>query len=325
MEDVVLNQRHPTRAMDDALTSLRVVDSRVCQSMLSAPWGLEVPHEPHSSYFVTPVRGRCRVATDRQDRWLKPGDFVLLPHGDRHRITDIDGTTPLPPGALQWDSVRGRCIIDAGGGGERTHIVTGCLVFEASPLLSGLPAMLLLPRGEDLGWQEGIADVLRREVLRPGAGSEVVITHLAGLLVIGAIRRWLQQDDAEGFLQALRQPGLRAALDALHADPTRAWSLEQLARVAAMSRSAFSQRFSEAIGEPPMRYWTRWRMSVAREWLLDERATVDEVADRLGYRSRAAFSRSYKAHTGESPGQTRRLGRAPLRTLNERLTAPTAG
>ena len=322
MDEATLNQRHPGRgAVEDALLDLKLIDSRVCQSLLSAPWGLPLPDEPHTMAFAIPARGRCRVQVGDRDETLRGGDFALLPHGTPHTLTDIEGTAPLPAGALRWDSVRGRCIIDAGGDGERTHLVTGCLVFEASPLLSGLPDLLLLPRGADLGWQEGIADVLCREVLRPGAGSEVVLTHLAGLLTIGAIRRWLEQDPADGFLRALRQPAIRRTLDALHADPSRTWTLASLARVAAMSRSAFSQLFSETVGEPPMRYWTRWRMSVAREWLLEGDVSVEEAADRLGYQSRAAFARSYKAHTGEPPGRTRRSGRPTLRTLNDRLTA----
>lgn len=305
--------------VDHALMDLRLVDRRMCQSLLSAPWGLALPPAPHAAAFVVAARGRCRVASDDATVDLRRGDFVLLPHGDGHRISDADGTPPLPPGTLRWDSVRGRCIVDAGGDGERTHLLTGCLVFEASPLVAGLPPLLVLPRGAGLDWQTDIADVLCREAARPGPGSEIVLSHLVGLLAVGAIRRWLEQEATEGFLGALREPAIRAALDALHADPRRTWTLGALARRAALSRSAFSQRFTAAVGEPPMRYWTRWRMSVAREWLLDGETTVEDAADRLGYRSRAAFSRAYKAHNGESPGQTRRAGRPALRTLNDRL------
>jgi len=87
-----------------------------------------------------------------------------------------------------------------------------------------------------------------------------------------------------------------------------------------MSRSSFSAHFQQALQQTPIRYVTRWRMSVARGWLIDGDTTIEEAADRLGYGSRAAFSRSYKTHTGESPGQTRRRGRPPIHTLNQRIT-----
>jgi len=318
-----INQPHASRApIDDALLALRMVESRLCQSILGSPWGLAVPEDRHICAFVMVARGRCRLSIEGHSLELTDGEFVLLPRGSAHQLSDAAGTEPQTPGALRWESVRGRCIIDGGGEGESTHLLTGCLVFEASPLLAALPPVLSLPRETSIRWQEGVADLLRREALRPGPGSEVVLSHLVGLLAIGAIRRWLDDEEAsDGFLRALRTPAIRTTLDRLHGDPARVWTLEELARTSGMSRSAFSQKFVDTVGEPPMRYWVRWRMSVARDWLLDGRCTVEEAADTLGYRSRAAFSRAYKANTGESPGQTRSKGRPQLRTLNERLMA----
>ena len=317
----MLNQQHASREpIDDALLSLRLVETRVCQSIFRAPWGLAVSEAVHTAVFVVVARGVCRLKVGEQQLSLEPGDFAFLPHGVRHELSDAAGTAPLSPGALSWDSRRGRCVIDAGGRGEPTHLVTGSLAFATSPVLAAMPAVLHTPREDLLGWQEGVAGVLAREALRPGLGSEVVLTHLAGLLAIGAIRRWLEREDAsDPFLRALRSPALRKVLGELHADPRKSWTLDEPARLAGMSRSTFSQQFTETIGEAPMRYWTRWRLAVARDWLMDGRLNVDEVADALGYRSRAAFSRAFKASTGEPPGLTRRRGRRELLTLNDRV------
>ena len=196
------------------------------------------------------------------------------------------------------------------------------LTYRESPLRVALPDLLHTPRDAGLGWQAGAAGLLCQEARTPGPGSEAVLTHLAGLLAIGAVRQWLAEADPDqGFGRALHTPELRRALDAIHADPTTPWTLADLARTAGMSRSSFSKAFTDTIGASPMRYTTRWRMSVAREWLVDGTTTVDEAADRLGYRSRAAFSRAYKASTGESPGHTRRRGRPVVRTLNQHITA----
>lgn len=320
MPGVILNQPHGARQpTDDALLQLRLRDSRVCQSLLSAPWGIAVPESADAAAFIAVARGRCRVVVEDAIHPLSAGDFLLLPRGSAHSISDANGTPPLPPEALRWDSVQGRCVINAGGSGEGVHLVTGCLVFEVSPLLSALPTSLQLPREDRRDWQADIADLMCREALRPGPGSEVVLTQLVGLLSVGIIRRWLEQGVTDGFIRALNTPSIRKALDLMHTEPGHSWTLSGLAQAVGMSRSAFSQQFHDTVGEPPMRYWTRWRMSVARQWLQDGRYTVEEVADVLGYRSRAAFSRAFKSSTGQPPGRVRRARIQPLQTLNERI------
>ncbi len=321
MASLILNTPHLGRdVLDDALLALRLVDSRLCQSLMRAPWGLSVPAGHRQSAFVAVASGTCQLRLGGETASLQGGDFVLLPHCDAHELSDAGGTPPMDPSALRWDSVQDRCVIDAGGDGPLTHVLTGVLVFEASPLVDALPPALRIPHDDTLGGQGALADLLWQEARRPGPGAEVVLTHLAVLLAIASIRRWLLQDRASNtFLRALHTPAIRRVLGTVHSDPRRVWSLDELARIAGMSRSAFSQQFAEILGYPPMRYWTHWRMSVARDWLLDRKYNVDEAADALGYGSRAAFSRAYKAHMGEPPGQTRRSGRTPLRTLNDRM------
>src|SRR5262249_21735800 len=142
--------------------------------------------------------------------------------------------------------------------------------------------------------------------LRPG--GEAVITRLGDILVIQAIRAWMDSDPAAhtGWLGALQDPQIGRAISLIHRDPARDWTVASLADELAMSRSAFSARFTELVGEPVMRYVARWRMHVAVDALQEEGATVGELADRLGYRSEAAFSRAFKRVIGRSPGEVRR-------------------
>jgi AraC-like DNA-binding protein len=132
--------------------------------------------------------------------------------------------------------------------------------------------------------------------------------------VIQAIRVWLEQESssASGWLSALRDPQVGHALAMIHRDPVREWRVETLAAEVAMSRSAFAERFSRLVGEAPMQYVTRWRMYLALDALRDERATVGEIALRLGYGSEAAFSRAFKRFLGVSPGAARRGGVAMM-------------
>jgi AraC-like DNA-binding protein len=142
--------------------------------------------------------------------------------------------------------------------------------------------------------------------LRPG--GEAVITRLADILVIQAIRSWIQRDPAAqtGWLGALQDRQIGRAIALMHRDPARPWTLALLAGEVAMSRSAFAARFSELVGEPAMHYLARWRMHVAATWLREDSAALGELATRLGYQSEAAFSRAFKRFIGVSPGAMRR-------------------
>ena len=135
-----------------------------------------------------------------------------------------------------------------------------------------------------------------------------MITRLADVLVIQAIRWWLETDPGAqtGWLGALRDPLIGRALSLIHGDPARDWTVAALAAELAMSRSAFAARFTELVGEPVMQYVTRWRMRVAINGLRDDGATVAELAHRLGYRSEAAFARAFKRVIGVAPGAMKR-------------------
>jgi AraC-like DNA-binding protein len=144
-------------------------------------------------------------------------------------------------------------------------------------------------------------------------GGEAVMTRLADILVIQAIRSWLETDPAarKGWLGALRDRQIGPALTLIHRDPARPWTVAALARERAMSRSAFAARFTALVGEPAMQYVTRWRMQLAYSQLEEEGATVAELARRFGYRSEAAFARAFKRVVGMPPGEVRRAAGRP--------------
>jgi AraC-like DNA-binding protein len=134
------------------------------------------------------------------------------------------------------------------------------------------------------------------------------------VLVIQAIRSWIETDPSAqtGWLGALRDEQVGRALALIHGEPERAWTVASLAGELPMSRSAFAARFTELVGEPVMQYVTRWRMRVAVTALQDERATVGELAHRLGYRSESAFARAFKRIVGVAPGSVKRVRLTPL-------------
>ena len=146
--------------------------------------------------------------------------------------------------------------------------------------------------------------------LRPG--GEAVITRLADILVIQAIRAWIEKDPVAqtGWLGALKDKQIGRAITLIHRDPSRAWTLASLAAEVAMSRSAFAARFTDLVGVSAMHYVTRWRMQMALTSLKEQDVGLGELANRLGYQSEAAFSRAFKCFMGMSPGAVRRDGAA---------------
>ena len=143
------------------------------------------------------------------------------------------------------------------------------------------------------------------KALRPG--GETVITRLADIMVIQAIRSWIEEDPTAqiGWLGALQDKHIGNAILAIQKEPERPWSVATLAQEVAMSRSAFAARFKELVEESPMQYVTRWRMNVALTWLKEGDVSLSELAERLGYQSEAAFSRAFKRAMGISPGAAR--------------------
>ena len=159
-------------------------------------------------------------------------------------------------------------------------------------------------------WMQSTLRLMAVEAKELRPGGETVITRLADILVIQAIRSWIERDPAAqtGWLGALQDRQIGRAIALIHRDPARAWTVASLATVVAMSRSGFAARFTELVGEPAMQYVTRWRMHVALTWLKEDAAALGEMATRLGYQSEAAFSRAFKRFTGVSPGAARRNG-----------------
>ena len=145
-----------------------------------------------------------------------------------------------------------------------------------------------------------------------GPGSETIVTRLADVLVIQAIRAWVESTPAaaQGWLAALRDRHVGRALAAIHRAPAHDWSVASMAGVAGLSRSGFSARFTALLGEPAMHYVTEWRMQLARVHLLETDESLARVAERFGYGSESAFSRAYRRVFGVPPGSVRTVGRA---------------
>ena len=311
--------RHGTtvESLGEALHVLRMRSSFYSRCEFTAPWGLELPLIPGTLMFHVVTAGRCWLEVEgAEPRLLQVGDLGLVPHGEGHRLVSEPGAACAALMEIPREDVSDRYeVIRMGGGGAATGLVCGTVRFDhpaAQQLVSLLPSVINVAAwsSPEMEWIASTLRFMAAEAREPRLGGETVITRLADILVIQAIRSWIEQDPAAqtGWLGALRDPHIGRAISLIHRDPARSWTVASLADEVAMSRSAFAARFAALVGEPPMHYVTRWRMHAAVTWLQEGDATLGELALRLGYQSEAAFSRAFKRFMGVSPGVVRRSG-----------------
>jgi len=298
-------------ALSDVLQDLRLSGVSYCRTEVTAPWGIEIPAEDGAVFHFVAEGGCWLRTTTLPPERLEAGDMVLLPHGAGHALVDVvDGPT-RPIRAMARQSLGERAYrLRGGGGGPRALLVCCDLGFEQSsvhPLLQLMPEVLLL-RGREAPDPSlvGLLETMAAEIEAQRIGGATVMARLADTIVTRVVRGWVETRSGEttGWLAAIRDPQIGAALAAIHRHPERSWSVPALAEVAHLSRSLFSERFTAIIGVSPAHYVARWRMHLARTWLRVER--VSEVAARLGYHSEAAFSRAFKRLVGRAPSELRR-------------------
>jgi AraC-like DNA-binding protein len=308
----------PADPLGEALHFLRMNGAYYCRSELTAPWGLTLPPMPGYLWFHVVTAGRLWLesAADEGD-WFQLGDLALVPHGDGHVLRSEPGAPAPGILDLERETVSDRYeVLRHGDGGAPTGLICGAVRFEhpaAGNLIQILPRTIRIEASSTprLDWMQSTLRLMASEASELRPGGEAVITRLGDILVIQAIRAWMESDPAarRGWLGALQDPQIGRAITAIHREPAADWTVGALAQEVAMSRSAFAARFTELVGEPVMSYVARWRMHVAVAALKDEGATVGQLADRLGYRSEAAFSRAFKRVIGVSPGAIRRSAR----------------
>lgn len=301
----------------EALHFLRMSGTFYCRSEFSEPWALALPPMKNCLILHVVTRGRSVLEIDGTSHGLiEPGTLTLVPHGRGHVIGSAPGLAASKLFEIPRKLLSERYeTITLGGDGERTTMICGVFQFDdpaAQQLITLLPDVITVSTGAtpQAQWIQSTLQMMAAEALEMNAGGETVITRLADILVVHAIRHWLTHSNTNrtGWLTALRDRQIGPIISKVHRGPTRRWTLESLAAEASMSRSAFAARFTEVVGESAMRYVTRWQMNAARVQLAESDVTVAEVAHLFGYESEAAFNRAFRRHLGISPGAAKRVG-----------------
>lgn len=269
-------------------------------------WAIQFPDQQDNIKTGAVVRGRCLLWVEGEvgPVQLEPGDCFLLPAGRPFRMASGPDMAPLRAQEVFAAARRGG--VAQVGIGDDFFCVSSRFALEgrhAGLLLSLLPPLVHL---RDAGDRSGLRWAMERMMLelrddRPGAF--LVLRHLAHMMLVQALRLHLDglSGAGVGWLFALTDRQLGAAIGAIHADPAHPWTLSTLARHIGMSRSSFAQRFKDMVGAAPMEYLTRWRMLLAGDRLLSGRESVSSIALSVGYQSESAFSTAFKRVLGCPP------------------------
>jgi AraC-like DNA-binding protein len=317
--------------LSDVLRAVRLTGAVFFSVDATTPWVAETPGGkavgPHIMPGVEHVieyhvvtSGSCWGGiVDEPAVKLSAGDIIVFPQGDSHVMSSAPGMR----GAPDFESFRtlnqGRLPLSVslrGGGPERTQLVCGFLGCDArpfNPLLATLPRVMHLRAQANDTALRMLVDLALAESETQRAGGECVLSRLSELLFVEVVRRYVAQlsPDGVGWFAGLRDPHIGLALRRLHERPAHDWSLDELAKDCGVSRSVLAERFAHLVGVPPIQYLAQWRIQLAASLLRGSRASLAEIAERVGYGSETALSRAFKRQVGVAPALYRRGGEAP--------------
>lgn len=297
-------------------------------STIHGSWGLGFDGIPGLAVHAV-VEGEMHLWTEASDDALRllPGDIVLVRGGLAHRLASAPGV-PFRPLAefMEQARVNGspRRFV-SGEAGEPAEFFCGAYIFEGDicdRLLQLLPDTVRLRPAAGSALRTTM-DLLAREMLQDDPGQQTLLDRLLDVALVQVLREHFaaQGPAAPAWFRASGDPQIGPVLQAVHDDPGRRWTVEELAAEATLSRAAFARRFSAQLGVAPLAYLTGWRMALARERLRDSDDGIAAVADALGYASEFSFAAAFKRHHGVAPGRWRVTARAPASSPRTPLPA----
>ena len=313
-------------ALSDLLHTVKLNGALFLEGRFTAPWCIE-SHSGHESsgmfggfdhivFFHIITEGGCKVrlAVGGEALEAATGDLILMPQDDTHVLGSDLQLAPVDAGSLVRPAPLGGMLTMAyEGGGKETRLMCGFLSCDkqlSRPFLDALPRLVRVPLGDDPGaaW---LMSLLRRgaqENSAPGPGSGTLLAKLAELLFVEAMRRYIESlpEQQTGWLAGLRDRYVGRALSLMHEQPARDWTADELAERVGLSRSALAQRFADLLGQPPMQYLTRWRLTLAAAALRSSDRAIAQVAEEFGYESESAFNRAFKREFEMPPAAWRR-------------------
>ena len=256
--------------------------------------------------FCAVLAGSCLLTVDgHRALTLEAGDFVLLPATPGFTMSGFEPAKLEHLDPKVTSTVQGEIRHGRRGGRPDVRLLGGWFVFDSpdSTLLVSLLPSLVHVRGIER--LSTLVRLVGEEASERKSGRDLVLTRLVEVLLIEALRSAPGDDARPGLLRGLIDPQLAPAIREMHAQLARSWTVAQLAKTAALSRSAFFARFMRTVGLPPMEYLLAWRMEVAKDLFRRQDVGIADVAERVGYGSASTFSTAFSRHVGQPPGRYR--------------------
>ena len=302
--------------IDDIFSTLDLKGALYFRTDFTPPWGTTVPEYKNAARFHLVIQGQCYVRVNNgPSQKIEAGDLILIPRGASHILSDqpVDNAPPLES-VLEDAGYTGDGVLTVGSSSKNTstQLVCGHFTFRtgaAHPIIQAIPEQLKTSNA-DRAKHPLLDDVLRlisQRIYADELGTTAFIKRLSEIVFIELIRSGIGNDPAmETILKAFTDPKISHSLNLIHAKLSEPWTVEGLATEVAMSRSRFSNRFSELMGIGPMTYLADWRLQKALALLESSRLSVQQIAIQIGYQSASAFTRAFSSKFGNSPTDFRR-------------------
>ncbi len=304
--------------LSDILSLMKLKGTLYFRTSFTSPWGVTVPSFENVSRFHYAHRGRCYAVVEGVDEpvLLEQGDLVIITRGAAHTLCcDIKNMAPKLLDQVVSDAgFTGSGVLVYGEPGTdlETQLICGHFAFDPEarhPLVDALPPVIHIRNYGDTSysWLEATLRVIGGEAGRGELGGDLIAMKLTEIIFAQAVRTYLANDGRDRLVfGAIANPNIRRALQAVHGEPAKAWTVDTLAREAGLSRTSFAASFKELMAVTPHQYITSWRMQLARKLLTETELPMIEIAERSGYTSEAAFGRVYKKHFDVPPAEYRR-------------------
>jgi len=304
-------------ALEDVLQKFHFAATSYCAYCTNrAPWGIQLGASS-AAHFHAVRTGTCWVKVGQQAIFLEAGDFVVLPHGDAHAVSDAADSRAVPAEELLSSVNRNTAWhVNLGKEGVISEIICAGFIYTQGvhdPLLNLLPPMIHL-RGSETASLEPLLVLAEQEMQVSGRGAAAMLARIGEMLLVESVRTFVAVPSRGevGWLAALKDEKLARVIHAIHIDPRRRWLLSELAAEAGMSRTTLATRFSAVMGVSVQKYITRARLILAASLLESaDRPNLTEIADAVGYSSDATFSRAFRRELGVPPSKLVRSSSQP--------------
>jgi len=305
--------------LSDILSRMQLSGTLYFRTSFTSPWSIAVPSFEKVARFHFAHKGRClvRVEGETSPVYLEQGDLLIIMRGAAHTLY-CDPKTESQ--SVQLDKVvedsgfdgTGALVYGEFGSDHETQLICGHFAFGKGAqhlLIDALPSHIHIRNyGADAGmWMENTLKVIGNEAGREQLGSDLIALKMSEIIFAQALRTYLQKENPDiPIIAGFADPNIARALTAIHKGPGARWTLDYLAQIAGMSRTVFSSRFATCMTITPLEYITRWRMQIASQKLAETNDPIVVVAEEVGYRSEASFSRVFKKHYQKAPATFRR-------------------